>query len=187
MYELQERLAEPECQKQQCMVDLEVFDSLQRHLHQLGKQAQMLNCALNEQHFAQEALKSELLEQMETFKNVRDSWTLVQDQIEQKRGWLIGETVIFSDPQQCQVKLAGISIHSDLGMCVISGNAEFDMLKISAFSDGVVNNWNNTQPESAISAGDRITSVDGLQGDPELKLNELRTNNKPDMTLPRQR
>ena len=95
MYELQERLAEPECQKQQCMVDLEVFDSLQRHLHQLGKQAQMLNCALNEQHFAQEALKSELLEQMETFKNVRDSWTLVQDQIEQKRGWLIGEKPSF--------------------------------------------------------------------------------------------
>ena len=40
-------------------------------------------------------------------------------------------------------------------------------------SDGVVNNWNNTQPESAISAGDRIISVDGLQGDPELMLNEL--------------
>ena len=72
---------------------------------------------------------------------------LVQDQIEQKRGWLIGETVIGSDPQQCQVKLAGISIHSDLGVCVISGNVEFDMMKISAFSDGVVNNWNNTQPE----------------------------------------
>ena len=84
------------------------------------------------------------------------------------------------------MKLAGISIHSDLGMCV-SGNVEFDMLKISAFSDGVVNNWNNTQTESAISAGDRITSVDGLQGDPEMKLNELRTNNKPDMTLPRGR
>ena len=44
-------------------------------------------------------------------------------------------------------------------------------MEISAFSDGVVNNWNNTQPESAISAGDRIISVDGLQGDPELMLN----------------
>ena len=60
-------------------MDLEVFDSLQRQLHQLGKQAQMLNCVLNEQHFAQEALESELLEQMETFKNVHDSWTLFQD------------------------------------------------------------------------------------------------------------
>ena len=110
---------------------------------------------------------------METFKNVRDSWTLVQDQVEQKRGWLIGETVIGSDPQQCQLKLAGISIRA------ISGNVEFDMMKISAFSDGVVNDWNNTQPESAISAGDRIISVDGLQGDDELMLNELRTNNKP--------
>ena len=123
----------------------------------------MLNCVLNEQHSAQETLESELLEQMETFKNVRDSWTLVQVQIEQKCGWLIGETVIVSDPQQCQVKLAGISIHSDLGMCVISGNVELDMMEISAFSDGVVNNWNNTQSESAVSAGDRIISVDGLQ------------------------
>ena len=68
-------------------------------------------------------------------------------------------------------------------MRVIGGNVELDMLKISAFSDGVVNNWNNTQPESAISAGDRIISVDGLQGDSELMLNELRTNNKPDMSL----
>ena len=124
---------------------------------------------------------------METFKNVRDSWTLVQDQIEQKRGWLIGETVIGSDPQECQVKLAGISIHSDLGMCAISGNVEFDMMKIGAFSDGVVNDWNNTQPESAISAGDRIISVDGMQGDPGLMLNELRTNNKPGFTLLRRR
>ena len=105
VYELQERLAAPERQEQQCMVDLEVFDSLQRQLHQLGKQAQMLNCVLNEQHFAQEALESELLEQMETFKNVHDSWTLVQDQIEEKRGWLFGETVIGSHPQQCQVEL----------------------------------------------------------------------------------
>ena len=116
--ELQEHLAEPERQEQQRMVDLEVFDSLQRQLHQLGKQAQMLNCVLNEQHLAQETLKSELLEQMETFKNVHDSWTLVRDQIVQKRGWLIDETVIVSDPQQCQVKLSGISIHSDL--CVSS-------------------------------------------------------------------
>ena len=43
------------------------------------------------------------------------------------------------------------------------------------------------QPESAVSAGDRIISVDGLQGDPELMLNELRTNNKPDMTFLRRR
>ena len=127
VYKLQERLAEPERQEQQRMVDLEVFDSLQRQLHQLSKQEQMLDCVLNEQHLAQEGLESELLEQMETFKNVRDSWTLVQDQIEQKRGWLIGETVIGSDPQQCQVKLADTSIHSDLGMCVISGNVELDM------------------------------------------------------------
>ena len=68
-------------------------------------------------------------------------------------------------------------------MCVIGGNVELDMLKISAFSDGVVNNWKNTQPESAIPAGDRIIPVDGLQGDPEVMLNELRTNNKLDMTL----
>ena len=66
-------------------------------------------------------------------------------------------------------------------MCVISGNVEFDMMKISAFSGGVVN------PESAISGGDRIISVDGLQGDFELMLKELRTNNKPDMTLLRRR
>ena len=72
-------------------------------------------------------------------------------------------------------------------MCAISGNVEFDMMKISAFSDGAVNDWNNTQPESAISAGDRIISVDGLEGDPELMLNELRTNNKPGMTLLRRR
>ena len=84
------------------------------------------------------------------------------DQIVQKRGWLTGETVIGSDPQQRQVKLAGISIHSDLGMCVISGSVELDMMEISALSGGVVNNWNNTQPESAMSAGDRIISVDGL-------------------------
>ena len=109
---------------------------------------------------AQETLESELLEQVETFKNVRGGWTLVQDQIEQKRGWLIGETVIVSDPQQCQVKLAGISIHCDLGMCVISSNVELHMMEISAFSHGVVNNWNNTQPESVISAGDRIISFD---------------------------
>ena len=44
VYELQERLAEPERQEQQRKVDLEVFDSLQRQLHQVGKQAQMLNC-----------------------------------------------------------------------------------------------------------------------------------------------
>ena len=53
VYELQERLAEPERQEQQRMVDLEVVDSLQRQLRQLGKQAQMLNCVLSEQHFAQ--------------------------------------------------------------------------------------------------------------------------------------
>ena len=148
------------------MVDPEVFHSLQRQLHQLGKQAQMLNCVLNEQYFAQETLESELLEQMETCKNVRDGWTLVQDQIEQKRGWLIGETVIGSDPQQCQVKLAGISIHSDLSMCVISGNVELDMMEISAFSYGVVNNWNNTQPEPAKSAGDRIIISRRIAGRP---------------------
>ena len=68
VYELQERLAEPERQEQQRMVDLEVLDSLQWQLHLLVKQAQMLNCVLNEQHLAQETLKSELLEQMETFK-----------------------------------------------------------------------------------------------------------------------
>ena len=50
VYELQERLAEPERQEQQRMVDLEVFDSLQRQLHQLGEQAQMLDCVLIEQH-----------------------------------------------------------------------------------------------------------------------------------------
>ena len=72
-------------------------------------------------------------------------------------------------------------------MCVISGNVELHMMEISAFSDGAVNNRNNTQPESAIPAGDRIISVDGLQGDPELMLNELRTNNRPDMTLLRRR
>ena len=178
VYELQERLAEPERQEQQRMVDLEVFSSLQQQLHQLGKQAQLLNCVFNEQHLAQETLKSELLEQMEIFKNVRYSWTLVQNQIVQKRGWLSIETVIGSDLQQCQVKLAGVSIHSDLGMCVISGNVELDMMETGAFTDGVVNNWNNTQPESAVSAGDRIVSVDRLQGDPELM-----TNNKPDMIL----
>ena len=37
VYELQERLAEPERQEQQRMVDLEVFDSLQQQLHQLGQ------------------------------------------------------------------------------------------------------------------------------------------------------
>ena len=46
----------------------------------------MLNRVLNEQHFAQEALESELFEQVETFKNVRNGWTLVQDQIVQKLG-----------------------------------------------------------------------------------------------------
>ena len=70
------------------------------------------------------------------------------------------------------MKLAGINIHSDLGMCVISGNVELDMLKIRPSAMVVVNNWHNTQPESAFSAGD-----------PELTLNELRTNNKPDVTL----
>ena len=64
------------------------------------------------------------------------------------------------------MNLAGISIRSDLGMCVISGKMVFDMMDISAFSDGVVNHWSNTKPESAISAGDRIISVDGLQGGP---------------------
>ena len=53
VYELQERLAEPERQEQQRMVDLEVVDSLQRQLRQLGRQAQMLNCVLSEQDFAQ--------------------------------------------------------------------------------------------------------------------------------------
>lgn len=76
---------------------------------------------------------------------------------------------------------------SELGMCVIGGNVKLDMLKISALRDGVVNNWNNTQPESAISAGDRIISVNGLEGDPEQMLNELRTNNRLDMTLLRPR
>ena len=89
VYELQERLAESERQEQQRMVDLEVFDSFQWQLHQLGKQAQMLNCVLNEQHLAQEALESELLEQMETFKNVHDSWTLLP------------LCTTGSDPQQC--------------------------------------------------------------------------------------
>ena len=74
-----------------------------------------------------------------------------------------------------------------LGRVCHSGNVELDMMEISAFNDGVVNNWNNTQPESAISAGDRIISVDGLQGHPELRVNELRTHNKPDMTLLRRR
>ena len=40
--------------------------------------------------------RSELLEQVETCKNMQDSWTLVQDQIVQKCGWLIGETAINS-------------------------------------------------------------------------------------------
>ena len=88
VYDLQERLAEPKRQEQQRIMDLEVFDSLQWQLHQLGKQAQMLNCVLNEQHLAQETLESELLEQMETFKGVHNSWTLLQDQIVQKRGEL---------------------------------------------------------------------------------------------------
>ena len=60
-------------------------------------------------------------------------------------------------------------------------------MEISAFSDSVTNTWNTPQPESAISAGNRIISVDGLQTDPELMLNELRTNSKTDMMLLRQR
>ena len=137
VYKLQERLAEPERQEQQRRVDLEVFDSLQRRLHRLGGQAQMLNCVLNEQHLAQETLKSELLEQMETFKNVHDSWAGPgSDRAEARLAdWRNRHRF---RPTACQVKLAGTSIHSDLGVCVISGNVEFDMMKISAFSDGVV-------------------------------------------------
>ena len=104
------------------MVDLEVFVSLQRQSHQLGKQAE--NSTLRRKHWS--------LNRSSTWRPSR----MVQDQVEQKRGWLIGETVIGSDPQQCQVKLASISIRSDLA-CVSS---VADMMKIGAFSDGVVNN-----------------------------------------------
>ena len=62
------------------------------------------------------------------------------------------------------------------------------MLKI-----GALQRWCGEQLEqhatrvSNASVGDRIISVDGLQGDLELMLNELRTNNKLDMTLLRRR
>ena len=68
------------------------------------------------------------------------------------------------------MKMAGIGNLPDLGMCVISGNVELDMMKITAFSGGVVNNWNNTQPESAISAGPHHLSRQ-IAGRPEFMLN----------------
>ena len=68
-------------------------------------------------------MESELLAKMETLKSVHVSWMLDQDEIVQKRddstGRLVydmptGETVIGSDPRQCRVKVAGISISSEV-------------------------------------------------------------------------
>jgi len=70
----------------------------------------------------------------------------------------------------------------ELGMCVVGGNVKLDMLKISALRDGVIQQW-KSESGWEVQVGDRITTVNGVSGDPQAMLEELQAKSSLQMTM----
>lgn len=71
----------------------------------------------------------------------------------------------------------------ELGMAVVGGNVNLDMLKISALREGVIDRWNKSNPDLEVRIEDRIVVVNGVSGDPNDMIETMQQNQRLEMTL----
>mmetsp|Transcript_31981 Transcript_31981/g.74927 ORF Transcript_31981/g.74927 Transcript_31981/m.74927 type:complete len:246 (-) Transcript_31981:61-798(-) len=73
-----------------------------------------------------------------------------------------------------------------LGITLNEVNAKIEMLRIRAVGKGVLQDWNNDNPDSAIQVEDRIVKVNGVMRDPEAMLKTLKESSELELEIVRQ-